>query len=136
MNTLAIADKLIASGTPEPQARAQAQIHEEQARETKSVVKEEVAQATEGFVTRTELFNAISAFRNEMAEMRGEMAELHNEMVKLRADLDKMEARMEKNLADRETRMTRFTVGAMIGGMTVLTALFGIFVAPAIQALS
>ena len=129
MNSLAITDKLIASGTPEPQARAQAQIHEEQSRETKTAIKEEVARATEGFVTRAELFDAISTFRNEMAE-------LHNEMVKLRADLDKMEARMEKNLADRETRMTRFTVGAMIGGMTVLTALFGIFVAPAIQALS
>ena len=122
MNSLAITDKLIASGTPEPQARAQAQIHEEQSRETKTAIKEEVARATEGFVTRAELMEAISS--------------LHNEMVKLRADLEKMEARMEKNLADRETRMTRFTVGAMIGGMTVLTALFGIFVAPAIQALS
>ena len=132
MDTLAISDKLIASGTPEPQARAQAQIHEEQSRETRSVVKEEVAKATEGFVTRTELFNAISAFRNEMADMRGEMTDIREDIAKLRED----NAQLRLEMADRETRMMRFTVGAMIGGMTVLTAIFGIFVAPAIQALS
>ena len=125
MNTLAVADKLIASGTPEPQARVQAQIHEEQSRETKSVVKEEVAKATEGFVTRTELFNAISAFRNEMAELRGEIAKLREDNAKLRQEM-----------AERETRMMRFTVGAMMGGMTVMTAIFGVIVALAIQSLS
>ena len=125
MNTLAIADKLIASGTPEPQARAQAQIHEEQSRETKSVVKEEVAQATEGFVTRTELFNATSEFRNEMAELRKEIAALREDNAKLRQEM-----------AERETRMMRFTVGAMMGGMTVMTAIFGVIVALAIQSLS
>ena len=125
MNTLAITDKLIASGTPEPQARAQAQIHEEQSRETKSVVKEEVAQATEGFVTRTELFNATSEFRNEMAELRKEIAALREDNAKLRQEM-----------AERETRMMRFTVGAMMGGMTVMTAIFGVIVALAIQSLS
>ena len=68
-------------------------------------------QSTEGLATRAELLEAIAGLRADNAQLRLEMA-------------------------DRETRMTRFTVGAMIGGMTVLTAIFGIFVAPAIQALS
>ena len=79
MDTLAITDKLIASGTPEPQARTQAQIHEESSRETKAAIKE-VAKAAEGFVTRAELFNAISEFRREMSELREDNAKLRQEM--------------------------------------------------------
>ena len=76
MNTLAITDKLIASGTPEPQARAQAQIHEEKSRETKTAIKEEVAKATEGFVTRAELLEAIAALREDNAKLREGIANL------------------------------------------------------------
>ena len=50
-----------ASGTPEKQAR-----------ETKSVVKEEVAKATEGFVTRAEFIEAMAELREEF---RQEMAD-------------------------------------------------------------
>ena len=124
MDTLAITDKLIASGTPEPQARAQAQIHEEKSRETKAAVKEEVAKAAEGFVTRAELFNAISEFRREMSELRKEISALRED-----------NARLRQEMADRDTQMTRFTVGAMMGGMTVMTAIFGVIVALAIQSL-
>ena len=107
MDTLVIADKLIASGTPEPQAKTYAHAHQETLQEAQAYTDKSL----EGLATRADLLEAIAGLRADNAKLRLEMA-------------------------DRETRMTRFTVGAMIGGMTVLTALFGIFVAPAIQALS
>ena len=111
MDTLAITDKLIASGAPEPQARAHAQIQEESSRETKAAVKEEVAKATEGLATRADLLEAIAGLREDNAKLRQEMTQM-------------------------ETRMTRFSVGAMIGGMTVLTAIFSIIVVAALQSLN
>ena len=118
MNTLAITDKLIASGTPEPQARAQAQIHEEQSRETKTAIKEEVARATEGFVTRAELADAISQLSREIAAWREDNAKLRREM------------------ADRDAVAAWRSAGVVLGGMAVLTAVFSTIVIVAIQSLS
>ena len=53
------------------------------------------------------------------------------DIAELRAD----NARLRQEMADRDTQMTRFTVGAMMGGMTVMTAIFGVIVALAIQSL-
>ena len=105
MNTLAINERLIASGTPEQQAKVHAHTHQETLQEAQAYTDKSL----EGLATRADLLEAIAGLREDNAKLRQEMA-------------------------DRETRMTRFTVGAMIGGMTVLTAIFGIFVAPAIQA--
>ena len=117
MNTLAITDKLIASGTPEPQARAQAQIHEEQSRETKSVVKEEVAKATEGFVTRAELLEVISVLRNEIAEMREDARE---DNAKLREDI----AKLRQEMADRDALAAWRAAGLVVA----MTGIFSIIV--------
>ena len=106
MNTLAITDKLIASGAPEPQARAQAQIHEEQSRETKSAVKEEVAKATEGFVTRAELLEAIAALREDIAKLREDIAKLRQEM----AERDSVSAWRSSGLLVAMTTMFTFIV--------------------------
>ena len=112
MDALAITDKLIASGAPEPQARAQAQIHEEKSRETKAAIKE-VAKAAEGFVTRAELFNAISEFRREMSEFRREMSALREDNAKLRQEM-----------ADRDAVSSWRAAGLMIA----MTGVFSIIV--------
>ena len=124
MNTLVIADKLIASGTPEKQARVQAQIHEEQARETKSVVKEEVARATEGFVTRAELLEVISVLRNEIAEMR---EDAHEDNAKLREDIAKLRednAKLRQEMADRDALAAWRAAGLLVA----MTGIFSIIV--------
>ena len=110
MNTLAITDKLIASGTPEPQARAHAQIQEEQSRETKSVVKEEVAQATEGFVTRAEFIEAMARLRQEARE----------DIAKLREDI----AKLRQEMADRDALSAWRTAGLIVA----MTGIFSIIV--------
>ena len=111
MEAMITSEKLAEAGVAEPQAKAHARAHQETLDEAKKYADELMEKAKKELATK-------------------------GDIMRLESHLEKMEARMEKNQADRETRMTRFTVGAMIGGMTVLTALFGIFVAPAIQALS
>ena len=104
MDTLAISEKLIASGVPEAQAKAHATA-------IKEVAEESAKESQDGLATKADI-----------AELRAE----------LRAD----NAKLRQEMADRDTQMTRFTVGAMMGGMTVMTAIFGVIVALAIQSLS
>ena len=118
MDAMITSEKLTEAGVAEPQAKAHARAHQETLNEAKKYANEITEEARKELATKGDLADLRVTLREDIAKLREDNAQLRLEM------------------ADRETRMMRFTVGAMIGGMTVLTAIFGIFVAPAIQALS
>ncbi len=69
MDTLAITDKLIAAGTPEPQARAQVEVAQEIAQE----IRHESQDAKQDLATKAELQRVELSLKAEMQELKAEM---------------------------------------------------------------
>ncbi|MCS6879440.1 MAG: CCDC90 family protein [Geminicoccaceae bacterium] len=114
IDTLAVARKLEAAGTPRAQAEALAEVLREAEREFWA----ELATKADLALLRQEMRQEIAALRADIAQLRSELSALEE---RVDGKLARLEQRMESELARLEQRMT-IRLGAMLAAAVAIVA--------------